>query len=199
MKTQGVEGHGMRDGREPYALAPCLPLILNRAWNCDRQANLEPLKEAAAEVAMSCMNHSRGGGGLRASGAANQGGCFRISKPGKQFAELPEVPRLFPVGNASGIRFPLWMCSDRKPVTKARPIAVTPSRFGTCVCDISAERFVTTKQQSAGSNRNEEVVSFASWSHAPKLRLGETHVPLDFLPRREKTLPVVGKIRYARH
>lgn len=44
MKTQGVEGRGMRDGREPFALAPCLPLILNRDWNCNEQVNLEPFK-----------------------------------------------------------------------------------------------------------------------------------------------------------
>jgi hypothetical protein len=79
------------------------------------------------------------------------------------------------------------------------PICHRPAVFLSRVCDISAERIVTTKQQSAGSNCNEEAVSVASHLHAPKLCLGETHVPLDFLSGREKMLPVVVKIRYARY
>jgi hypothetical protein len=65
--------------------------------------------------------------------------------------------------------------------------------------DISAKQFVTTKQQSADAIHNTESVFEATHSHAPKLRLGETHVPVDFLPEGEKTLPVVMWIGYARY
>jgi hypothetical protein len=45
------------------------------------------------------------------------------------------------------------------------------------VCDISAKRFVTQQAQSASFTRNTEAAFAVSHSHAPKLRLGETHVP----------------------
>jgi hypothetical protein len=44
-----------------------------------------------------------------------------------------------------------------------------------------------------------EVLFAAHVGQGPKLCLGEMHVPKDFLFMREKTLPVVVKIRYARH
>ena len=142
---------------------------------------------------MSCMNHGGGGGELRASGAAKQGICFRIGKPGKHFTDFAEVPRLFPLGNGSGIRCPLEMCSGRKTVMNARAIVINPSCLRHRACDISAERFVTTKQQSGGTNHNEEVVSVASCVHVPKLRLGETHVPERFSTKTRKNTSGCGE------
>ena len=47
---------------------------------------------------------------------------------------------------------------------------------------------------------DEQASAFAAHvGQVPKLCLGETHVPTFFLVMREKTLPVVVKIRYARH
>jgi hypothetical protein len=73
------------------------------------------------------------------------------------------------------------------------------TRAHSMACDISAKPFVTNKQRSAGSNHPTEIDSFASCRHVPKLCLGETHVPQEFLARREKTFPMVVKIRYARY
>jgi hypothetical protein len=72
-------------------------------------------------------------------------------------------------------------------------------RLRTSACDIYADAFVTYPQQRASGIQREEAIQRASCSHAPKLRLGETHVPLGFLARREKTLPIVVKIGYARY
>ena len=49
-----------------------------------------------------------------------------------------------------------------------------------CVCDISAEVFVAKQSQRADATCNEEVWFSRLRFHAPKLCLGETHVPLRF-------------------
>jgi len=67
------------------------------------------------------------------------------------------------------------------------------------ICDISAKQFVTQQPQSASFNHNKEAAFAVSHLNAPKLRLGETHVPVNFLAGGEKTLPVVVKIGYARY
>jgi hypothetical protein len=125
---------------------------------------------------MSCMNH----GGRRetsCAGSCDGGGNHLAGKPLMPSTDLHEVTRLFLVRNESRVTCQSWMCSGRRTATNARAIVSNLSRRGTGTCDISAGPFVTTKQQSAGTNRNKEVVFFASCVHVPKLCLGETHVP----------------------
>lgn len=49
-----------------------------------------------------------------------------------------------------------------------------------CVCGISAEAFVAGRSQRADGTCNEEAAVSRLRLHAPKLCLGETHVPLRF-------------------
>jgi len=107
-----------------------------------------------------------------------------------------EVPRLSRIGNEDGVSCQSGMRVIRR--TRTQPKMVFPDA-GKFTSGISAEQFVAKQSQVAGANRNKEAISRASCSHAPKLRLGETHVPVDFLARREKKLPVVVMIRYARY
>jgi hypothetical protein len=63
------------------------------------------------------------------------------------------------------------------------PLRVAPAK---CACDISAERFVATRTQHADTARNVEAEFFVSRFHAPKLCLGETHVPERIATRTRK-------------
>ncbi len=137
------------------------------------------------------LNH---GEELRAPGTAMVGDYHLAGKPLMPFADLHEVTRLFSVGSDGGIRIPLGMRSGRKAVTNARASAFTASHFGTSICDISAEPFVTTKQQSGGTTQNKEAASVASCVHVPKLRLGETHVPERFSTRTRKNASGCGSV-----
>ena len=84
-----------------------------------------------------------------------------------------------------------WLEAARIPVCKRR--------LRTHACDIYAEPNVAWQSQWAGTICSPEVDAAVLRLHAPKLRLGETHVPLSFLARREKTLPIVVEIGYARY
>ena len=56
--------------------------------------------------------------------------------------------------------------------------AVSRERIApSCACDISAEAFVAKESQRADATCNEEVWFSRLRFHAPKLCLGETHVP----------------------
>jgi hypothetical protein len=57
------------------------------------------------------------------------------------------------------------------------PICRRPAVFLSCVCDISAEAFVAKESQRTDANCNEEAWFSRQRFDAPKLRLGETHVP----------------------
>jgi len=120
-------------------------------------------------------------------------------EPVDRFPVLREVFRLPLTGNESVARCQRQMHFDRRTLPGAVEIVIVPIRRRECACDISAERFVTRQPQSASFAHNTEAAFAVSHSHAPKLRLGETHVPVNFLARGEKTLPVVVKIGYARY
>ncbi len=59
---------------------------------------------------------------------------------------------------------------------KAFPLSQNDPPY--CVCDISAERFVARQSRWADGTGNVEAAVSRLRFHAPKLRLGETHVPL---------------------
>ncbi len=83
--------------------------------------------------------------------------------------------------------------------TEAARIPVCKRRLRNRACDIYAEPNVAWQSQLAETNFSPEADAAVLRLHAPKLRLGETHVPLSFLARRAKTLPIVVKIGYARY
>jgi hypothetical protein len=83
--------------------------------------------------------------------------------------------------------------------SEATRIPVCKRRLRTCACDIYAEPNVAWQSQLAETICSPEVDAAVLRLYAPKLRLGETHVPLSFLARRAKTLPIVVKIGYARY
>ncbi len=113
-------------------------------------------------------------------------------------------------GNAPASQ--VTMSTDRKhgggeewvtePSPKTRRAFSATGKFASArkrVCDISAEQFVTQQAQSATFTHNTEAAFAVSHLNAPKLRLGETHVPVNVLAIRDKKLPVVVKIGYARY
>jgi hypothetical protein len=112
------------------------------------------------------------------------------------FAEVREG-RQVGIGQAGHARFLVriartiaaFACSDK----------ASEGAFSRSVCCISAEPFVASETRSECMAESTGFVSRAHVGQVPKLRLGETHVPTFFLGMREKTLPVVVKIRYARH
>jgi hypothetical protein len=59
-------------------------------------------------------------------------------------------------------------------------------------CGISAEGSVATQAQQPDAPRNVEAQFFVSRFHAPKLRLGETHVPERFSTRTRKNASGCG-------
>lgn len=67
-----------------------------------------------------------------------------------------------------------------KTTREAGEISVALFRLVTPPCDISAEPFVAKQSQSATTACNVEAVFFVSCLNAPKLCLGETHVPVRF-------------------
>jgi len=83
----------------------------------------------------------------------------------------------------------------RRDIFATRKItSISCTRYG-----IPAGAFVALETRLSCMADEPQTVLKARRGHVPKLRLGETHVPVDFLLRREKTLPVVVKIGYARH
>jgi hypothetical protein len=71
--------------------------------------------------------------------------------------------------------------------------------IGCMACGIPAEASVASGTRVSAVADETKSAFAAQVGNVPKLRLGETHVPTDFHFMREKTLPVVVKIRYARH
>jgi hypothetical protein len=106
------------------------------------------------------------------------GGFYADSHDGFQVVNLQNIPVRDPSGKVS------------RPPHNGSPQNA---------CDISAKAFVTITQQRAEASSNKEACFGLLRFHAPKFCLGETHVPLRFSSKKQKTLPVVGQIGYARY
>jgi hypothetical protein len=128
------------------------------------------------------MNHSgtegsrQGAKGELLKNRLSRTDCLPVTKPSDKIV-VPQV-NLEPLQNGN------WEYGGGEET-----VIVLRTRNSTC--GISAEPLVANTSRIAEAKHNIGIVFAETHLNAPKLRLGETHVPNVFLPIGEKILPVV--------